>query len=819
MLSALANHRAFIVYRASDKSPINPAHEFPASDWACSDGQDRATWMLPHEAEAWVASLGAGYGVGIVLHPELKIFCVDIDGALENGEWSELAKAFFVRFAGCAIEVSMSKRGAHIFGRYTGDMPPHKTKNIALHIELYHEARYIALTGTGLVGDVCFDATHLLANFITQYFTRTDEDTLPVEWRSGPVPDYAGPSDDATLIDRALKSKSMAAVFGGGVSFADLWLCSAEKLAGKWPANTTSKAIYDESSADQALANHLAFWTGNDCDRMHSLMWASGLVRDKWETRDDYLRGTILKACAWQKTFAGATGSAKPVAAPILAHTLYAPPAPQVAPPPPRLIAPPPPPVNGVAAFSVPPIPDSVQAAPPETGKGTIITSAGQAELFAGYTFVEDICQIVTPHGDRLDKAQFDIRFGGRMYLVTPTGERPTDSAWEAFTKSQIADFPKVRGMYFDPREAPGAVIRRDGQDYINSWSPVVIRSEPGDVGLFLKHLQILFPKDWHILLSYLKFMVQHKGVKAMWCPFLQGVPGNGKSFISATMEYCIGQKYTQSPTAKNIDSQFNASFYGCLFIAIEDVFISEAKGSMWETLKPMITQTRLEIQPKGIDKVTREVCFNFILNSNHKDGVRKTADDRRIAPFFAAQQVKADLVRDGLTRAYFGTLWDWAKGENAYADAVPGWAHIAHYLATDPIDPEYNPAGSCTTAPETSSTHAAISAGLGSAEQELVEAVASNTPGFCGGWVNSNKFDQLLAAVGKARAIPRGKRRDMLETLGYVMHPGLPDGRVVGVLSDNTAPVLYVRADHTTVVMRDAGAIKAAYEAAQKSK
>jgi hypothetical protein len=42
----------------------------------------------------------------------------------------------------------------------------------------------------------------------------------------------------------------------------------------------------------------------------------------------------------------------------------------------------------------------------------------------------------------------------------------------------------------------------------------------------------------------------------------------------------------------------------------------------------------------------------------------------------------------------------------------------------------------------------------------------------------------------------------------------------VAGLLSDGTTgPVLYVRNDHTTLMMTDTGQIKATYEAAQKAK
>ena len=141
----------FVVWRAWDKSPIDPLHSDPASDYARSNAQDPATWLSWDVASAYAGALGPGYGVGIVLHEGLGLFCVDIDGCVENDELSALASQLVREaFAACPdvyVEVSMSGRGVHIIGPYVGAAPPHSTKNQTLGMELYHDRRYIALTG------------------------------------------------------------------------------------------------------------------------------------------------------------------------------------------------------------------------------------------------------------------------------------------------------------------------------------------------------------------------------------------------------------------------------------------------------------------------------------------------------------------------------------------------------------------------------------------------------------------------------------------------------------------------------------------------
>ena len=106
-----------------------------------------------------------------------------------------------------------------------------------------------------------------------------------------------GPADDGELLRRAIRTIGAAAAFDHDkATFSDLWGVNEAKLSRAYP---DSKRPYDASAADAALAQHLAFWTGNDCERIKRMMEGSGLVRDKWE-RGDYLTRTILNAVARQ---------------------------------------------------------------------------------------------------------------------------------------------------------------------------------------------------------------------------------------------------------------------------------------------------------------------------------------------------------------------------------------------------------------------------------------------------------------------------------------------------------------------------------------
>ena len=124
-------------------------------------------------------------------------------------------------------------------------------------------------------------------------------------WTTEPCPDWNGPADDDELIAKALKSRSANQVLNGKATFNQLWNSDIVALEKSYPPQSAG-ADFDHSSAELGLANLLAFWTGKDCQRIERLMGQSPLVvgRDKWE-RDDYRKGTILKAVAGCSTVYG----------------------------------------------------------------------------------------------------------------------------------------------------------------------------------------------------------------------------------------------------------------------------------------------------------------------------------------------------------------------------------------------------------------------------------------------------------------------------------------------------------------------------------
>lgn len=738
------------------------------------DAHDPRYWVDASTAIAAAPQWDRGYGAGIgfVFTEADPFFFLDIDGAYDAATeaWSTLAQELIGRLSGAAVEVSMSGTGLHVIGR---SAPlAHGCKNQRLGLELYTSRRFVALTGLHAYGDAAADVGPGLWALAAEYFPLTAGGTWD-EWSTEPVGEYTGPADDDELVRRALASsqRNAAAAFGAsGPTFADLWEGRADVLAKRWPGEAGKP--YGQSEADQALANMLAFWTGKNCERMERLMRRSALVRDKWENHRTYLGDTITKACAFvEKVYTKTDAPPEPVITPPSTEVMLA-----------------------AASERNRKLRDVARE---------YMGPAEQLEHFDGCYFDNTTGRIYSlPRNTEFDKSKFDVNYGGHMFILDPSCQKTTDSAWEAYTRSRVNHPVIVDGLCFRPERPPGELVREGNREYVNSYVPYEVRTVDGDAAPFLAHVAKLLPdeNDRKILLHYLASMAQNPGRKFQWWPVLQGAEGNGKTILITAMTYVLGQEYTHLPNSHKMaksGSNFNGWIYRKLFIGVEEIMLSH-KRDFLDEFKVVVTNERLEIESKGKDQFTGDNRVNGILCTNHKDGVPVTVDTRRYAIFYTAQQVAEDLTRDGMTPEYFSDLWDWLKGRGAYAAQGEsfGLACVAQFLKSYPLEAAYDPAQLSTRAPKTTSTAEAIVASLGRAEQEIMDAVEEGRPGFAGGWVSSKYLDLLLDQI---RAnVPRNKRREMMRQLGYDMHPALPGGRVNDVvMPDNGKPRLYLRRGH----------------------
>lgn len=250
----------------STKVPINPVSRQYAKS------TDPSTWASFQTARA---ALAGHDGIGLMLRPDEthQLVGIDLDHCIEDDGTIAPWALSIVKDLDSYTEITPSGRGLRIF--VNGELPPGGRKRG--HVEVYDRDRFLTVTGHHLEGT----ATHIgyrpqeIAVFHAKYFP-TQETKAPKD-----TPAMAGGLAD----DRELLEKALAAA--NGDDFRRLY------YLGDFSAHPS------HSEADLALCCRLAFWTGNDPERIDRLFRESKLYRPKWDEKHGvatYGQITVQKA-------------------------------------------------------------------------------------------------------------------------------------------------------------------------------------------------------------------------------------------------------------------------------------------------------------------------------------------------------------------------------------------------------------------------------------------------------------------------------------------------------------------------------------------
>lgn len=238
---------------------------------------DPTTWkpykkLLPATAER---------GKGIVFTPDRLLLGIDIDHCLNPKtlalDHKEIEKIFdLILEADTYTEVSPSGTGLHLY--LSLDKPFTPISNKKAPFELYTSGRFFTVTENSYkeprdVRTVSEEELTRLLSIIGYPWGRTAPTINTFVSKPG-----TSSLSDEDVLERMFSSKH-------GSTIKELYEGNIAPYGG------------DESSADMALCNHLAFWTRGDHAQMERLWIASPLAkRDKTQNRSDYRNITIAKA-------------------------------------------------------------------------------------------------------------------------------------------------------------------------------------------------------------------------------------------------------------------------------------------------------------------------------------------------------------------------------------------------------------------------------------------------------------------------------------------------------------------------------------------
>lgn len=223
-------------------------------------------------------------GIGFVLSPP---YCgIDLDHVI-NADTGEITPeaADIIRTMDSYTEKSPSGTGIHII--YKGEL--HRDWKSKIHLsahtdlEMYQQGRYFTVTGNKFTENTAVEEREPFAQAVYNcYFEEAKERTPKTSETSliRPLPPLSTMElSDQDIIDKAAKAKN-------GGNFTSLY------------GGDTSAYNNDESAADLALCNLIAFYT-SDSEQIDRIFRSSGLMRDKWDRKTGsttYGRLTIEKA-------------------------------------------------------------------------------------------------------------------------------------------------------------------------------------------------------------------------------------------------------------------------------------------------------------------------------------------------------------------------------------------------------------------------------------------------------------------------------------------------------------------------------------------
>ena len=240
-------------------------------------------------------------------------------------------------------------------------------------------------------------------------------------------------------------------------------------------------------------------------------------------------------------------------------------------------------------------------------------------------------------------------------------------------------------------------------------------------VDIFLAHVRFTLEhkKEQELFLDWMAYIYQNPGKRVSWAMLLQGSQGTGKTYFANVFEQIMGTnvKRLDTPT---ISGRFTGWAAGAILNVVEEIrIVGQNRYEILDKLKPIISNSTIQIEEKGRDHRTVPNFTSYFLLTNHKDAVPLQDGDRRYCAFFSRVQNEEQLYHElgGIDahREYFDTLFDSLK-KNAGA--------IARYLLDRVIPKSFDANG---RAPETSARIEMKALSISPEWDEVDDAIKNN--------------------------------------------------------------------------------------------
>jgi hypothetical protein len=304
-------------------------------------------------------------------------------------------------------------------------------------------------------------------------------------------------------------------------------------------------------------------------------------------------------------------------------------------------------------------------------------------------------------------------------------------------------------------------IVNREGHEYGNRWRNARPQPVPGDVSIWLRHVERLIPIEFERehLLDALAHKVQFPGHKINHAILMGGNPGCGKDTLFAPFFWAIGgATKTNCSLVKNEDitSQWGYSLE-CEVMEIAELRQTEAKDrrALENQLKPIIAAPPelLPVNRKGLHPYMALNRVFVVAFSNERAAITIPSEDRR---WFC---LWADLPR--LPEEDAVALWNWYQHRG-------GFAAVSHYLHTRDVS-AWNPTA---PPPMTEAKAIMVEHGMSTAESMLVDMMQRRVGDFAAGVIGAPFHplcDRLQAHMPAGVKVPQAALFHAIKEAGWI--------------------------------------------------
>lgn len=312
----------------------------------------------------------------------------------------------------------------------------------------------------------------------------------------------------------------------------------------------------------------------------------------------------------------------------------------------------------------------------------------------------------------------------------------------------------------------PGAatVFEMFGLQWVNLYRTDSVPAVPDEyspeeldaIDTVKRHLEtyLASERERDLLMSWIAWNVQHPGVKIRWAPYVHGVPGDGKSFFSELVAVAMGGQNVRSLNGSTLESNFTDWAVGYALVAIEEMKQhGHNRYDIMNRVKPFITNSQVEIHPKGKASYTAPNVSNYIIFSNYLDGAPVDEGDRRY--MFLSSQLTTAQAKELTEQGYFKRLFD---AVHEHPGAIRKW------LLELAMHPEFDANG---RAPDTDVKRTVIEMSKGDLEIIAEDVIEHGAEGVTQEVISSAHLVRAMVSAG-AEAPSTTRVNTLLTRLGY---------------------------------------------------